>query len=141
MTDKSQWNKKRINEVSYPVANYEYSLLDSTKSMGVTRKILKRGSGKFKPSIGQYCTVHYVGTLEDGTVFDSSRKKGKPFTFRLGLGQVIKGWDEGIAQMNKGELCQLICPSDWAYTGVGVPGLIPPDATLTFEVELLKFES
>ena len=51
------------------------------------------------------------------------------------------GWDEGIAQMNKGELCQLICPSDWAYTGVGVPGLIPPDATLTFEVELLKFES
>ena len=64
--------------------------VDPTKNSlaKVQRKIIKRGTGKFKPSLGQYCTVHYVGTLEDGTEFDNSRKKGKPFSFRLGYGQV-----------------------------------------------------
>merc|ERR1711972_842202 len=115
-------------------------VMDPNKK-GVQRKILKRGSGKFKPSLGQYCTVHYVGTLEDGTEFDNSRKRGKPFVFRLGHGEVIKGWDEGVAMMNKGELCQLTVPSDWGYSGTGMPPLIPPDATLIFEIELIKFES
>ncbi|KAA6384921.1 MAG: putative FKBP-type peptidylprolyl cis-trans isomerase, partial [Streblomastix strix] len=82
--------------------------------------------------------VHYVGKLH-GTdqVFDSSRKRGKPFSFTLGAGEVIAAWDQGVAQMNKGETCLLVCPPELAYGDRGVPGAIPPKATLDFEVELL----
>jgi FKBP-type peptidyl-prolyl cis-trans isomerase len=82
--------------------------------------------------------VHYVGTLEDGTKFDSSKDRGQPFEFYLGAGQVIRGWDEGVKGMKVGGLRKLIIPSDMAYGDAGIPGVIPPKATLIFEVELLE---
>ena len=107
--------------------------------MGVTRDVKRPGSGE-KPHLGARVTVHYVGRLQNGTVFDSSRAKNKPFEFRLGMGRVIRGWDEGVIQMNKGELCILTCTHDFAYGPNGCPPVIPPAATLIFEVELLDFE-
>jgi FK506-binding protein 4/5 len=84
--------------------------------------------------------VHYVGTLLDGTKFDSSRDRGEPFTFTLGAGHVIKGWDVGVASMKEGELANLICRHDYAYGESGSPPTIPPNATLKFEVELLGWD-
>jgi peptidylprolyl isomerase len=87
---------------------------------------------------GNTVTVHYVGMLPNGTVFDASKKHGQPFTFALGAGQVIKGWDQGVAGMKVGGKRQLIIPADLAYGSQGAGGLIPPNATLIFEVELLE---
>jgi FKBP-type peptidyl-prolyl cis-trans isomerase len=97
----------------------------------------KVGVGEEAPA-GKKVVVHYVGTLEDGTKFDSSRDRGQPFSFTLGVGQVIKGWDEGVKGMKVGGLRKLIIPSDMAYGDSGIPGAIPPKATLIFEVELLQ---
>ncbi|KAL5456890.1 hypothetical protein EMCRGX_G034116 [Ephydatia muelleri] len=93
---------------------------------------------KTRPKHGQTVTVHYVGTLTNGTKFDSSRDKKRPFKFKLGMGEVIRGWDEGVAQMTLGQIAKLTISSDLAYGAAGVPGVIPPNATLIFEVELLK---
>ncbi|KAM7396647.1 hypothetical protein PAMP_019673 [Pampus punctatissimus] len=89
---------------------------------------------------GDKVFVHYVGTLLDGTLFDSSRDKGEMFSFELGKGQVIKAWDIGVATMKVGELCQLICKPEFAYGSAGSPPKIPPNATLVFEVELFEFQ-
>jgi FKBP-type peptidyl-prolyl cis-trans isomerase len=90
---------------------------------------------------GDVVTVHYVGTLQDGTLFDASRKHGdKGFTFTLGAGQVIKGWDIGVAGMKVGGKRTLTIPSQLAYGNQAVGGVIPANATLVFEVELLKVE-
>ncbi|MBP7741294.1 MAG: FKBP-type peptidyl-prolyl cis-trans isomerase [Candidatus Pacebacteria bacterium] len=86
---------------------------------------------------GTSVTVHYVGMLPDGTVFDSSKSHGQPFTFQLGAGQVIRGWDEGVAGMKVGGKRQLIIPPSMGYGSQGAGGVIPPNATLIFEVELL----
>ncbi|KAG7378792.1 hypothetical protein PHYPSEUDO_009489 [Phytophthora pseudosyringae] len=91
------------------------------------------------PKPGQTVSVHYVGTLTDGSKFDSSRDRGRPFQFQLGAGQVIRGWDEGVAQMSKGQVAKLTLPHEYAYGERGYPPVIPPKATLVFEVELLSF--
>ncbi len=88
---------------------------------------------------GKTVSVHYVGVLSDGRKFDSSRDRGVPFTFALGAGQVIKGWDEGVIGMKVGGKRVLVIPPDLAYGAAGV-GPIPPNATLIFEVELLGVE-
>ncbi len=99
---------------------------------------LKQGDGAEAKS-GQSVTVHYVGTLlSDGSKFDSSRDRGQGFTFRLGAGQVIRGWDQGVAGMKVGGLRRLTIPPDLGYGARGYPPVIPPSATLVFEVELLK---
>ena len=94
------------------------------------------GAGE-SPKSGQSVTVHYTGTLENGTKFDSSVDRGQPFVFQIGLGRVIKGWDEGVMTMKIGGKRKLIIPADLGYGARGAGGLIPPNATLIFEVELL----
>merc|ERR1719402_400982 len=89
---------------------------------------------------GQKVSVHYTGTLTNGKKFDSSRDRGKPFEFTLGKGQVIKGWDEGVAQMSIGQRAKLTCSPDYAYGDRGFPGLIPANSVLVFDVELLGFQ-
>lgn len=94
------------------------------------------GSGP-KPQPGEIVSVHYTGKLADGTKFDSSYDRGEPIKFAIGKGQVIPGWDEGIAMMNKGGKATLIIPPDLAYGARGAGNVIPPNATLTFDVELV----
>ena len=95
------------------------------------------GSGA-EPHDGQTAVVHFTGWLADGTQFDSSRDRGKPFGFALGAGRVIKGWDEGVRGMRVGGKRRLIVPPALGYGPQGIPGRIPPDATLTFDIELLR---
>ncbi len=102
---------------------------------------LEEGDGGDTPEEGDQVTVHYTGWLEDGTMFDSSLSRGEPFTFPLGAGQVIPGWDEGVATMEVGAVRQLVIPPELGYGEQGAGGTIPPNATLIFEVELLEFES
>jgi len=108
--------------------------------MGVDVKTVKPGDGASYPKKGQTVTVHYTGTLTNGTKFDSSRDRSKPFQFRLGVGEVIRGWDEGVAKMSKGERATLTCTPDYAYGDDGYPPTIPPKSILIFDVELIDFK-
>jgi FKBP-type peptidyl-prolyl cis-trans isomerase len=93
--------------------------------------------GARAPQPGQRVSVHYTGWLTDGTQFDSSRDRGEPFEFVLGRGQVIAGWDQGVARMTIGEKARLTIPPHLGYGARGAGGVIPPEATLIFEVEVL----
>ncbi|KAF6778687.1 hypothetical protein AHF37_01430 [Paragonimus kellicotti] len=108
--------------------------------MGVSVDTYQPGDKKTFPKKGQTVVVHYTGTLANGKKFDSSRDRNKPFEFKIGRGQVIKGWDEGVAQMSVGEKAYLTCTPDYAYGDKGCPGAIPPDATLKFDVELIAIK-
>jgi FKBP-type peptidyl-prolyl cis-trans isomerase FkpA len=99
-------------------------------------KVVKEGGGA-EAAQGSKVTVHYTGWLADGTKFDSSVDRGRPFEFKLGVGQVIPGWDTGVRGMKVGGKRELIIPPDMAYGSRGAGGVIPPNATLKFEVELL----
>lgn len=105
---------------------------------GLFYKITKAGEGA-QPEKGAEVTVHYKGTLVDGTVFDSSYQRKEPIKFSVGVGQVIPGWDEGILLLNKGAAARFVIPSQLAYGAQGAGGVIPPHATLVFEVELVDY--
>lgn len=109
---------------------------DKTDS-GLRYQILQKGNGA-KAAKGKNVSVHYKGQLSDGTVFDSSYKRKEPIDFQLGVGQVISGWDEGITLLNVGDKARFVIPSDLAYGERGAGGVIPPGATLIFDVELMN---
>jgi peptidylprolyl isomerase len=112
-----------------------------TTASGLQYIEVSPGTGE-APQTGDIVSVHYRGTLEDGTVFDSSYDRGQPISFALGTGQVIPGWDEGIALMKQGGKARLVIPPNLAYGSRGAGGgIIPPNATLTFEVELVEIRA
>lgn len=107
-----------------------------TTDGGVTKTIKKEGTGETIPS-GSYASVHYIGRLADGSVFDESRKRKQPFVFCLGKRNVILGWDIAVQTMKIGEVAVVKCAPDYAYGKNGI-GPIPPNSTLFFEIELLE---
>eukprot|EP00695_Tsukubamonas_globosa_P003360 TRINITY_DN590_c0_g1_i1.p1 TRINITY_DN590_c0_g1~~TRINITY_DN590_c0_g1_i1.p1 ORF type:complete len:120 (+),score=10.49 TRINITY_DN590_c0_g1_i1:98-457(+) len=107
--------------------------------MGVTINTIVAGDGRTMPKKGHTVVLHYVGRLPNGVEFDSTRKRNRPFKFRLGVGEVIRGWDEGIAGMSIGQRAELTMSPDFAYGEKGFPGLIPPNSAVIFDVELLGF--
>ena len=106
---------------------------------GLKYEVITEGDGA-SPEKGNTIVVHYTGTLEDGSKFDSSRDRNQPFQFRVGTGQVIKGWDEGLMMMKVGDRRKLIIPPELGYGARGAGGVIPPNATLIFDVELLDIK-
>ncbi|MCI9845851.1 peptidylprolyl isomerase [Flavobacterium pectinovorum] len=108
---------------------------DKTES-GLRYKMIQKGEGK-RAEAGKTVSVHYEGSLENGKVFDSSYPRKKPIEFKLGIGQVIEGWDEGIALLQVGDKARFVIPSDLGYGPAGAGGVIPPHATLIFDVELM----
>jgi len=132
-------------ELQSPGSNQQTTQLPMQETTSITMQTLPDGLqigdvvvGTGTEAVaGKEETVHYTGTFIDGTKFDSSLDRGKPFPFKLGAGMVIKGWDEGVAGMKVGGKRKLIIPSDLGYGPNGYPGAIPPNATLLFDVELL----
>ena len=113
------------------------NIMENTANNKIISEILKQGVG-LEVKNGDKVSVYYTGALTDGKKFDSSLDRGQPFSFTLGAGQVIKGWELGVLGMKVGEKRKLTIPSDLAYGDNGIAGVIPPKATLIFEVELLK---
>ncbi len=105
---------------------------------GIRYEDIVTGEGKMATGLGQTAIVHYTGWLEDGTKFDSSKAQNKTFSFPIACGMVIKGWDEGIIGMQEGGTRKLTIPSELAYGSAGAGDVIPPDATLIFEIELIE---
>ncbi len=106
---------------------------------GLHYKHINKGDGP-KPNKGQTVAVHYKGMLPDGSEFDNSYKRGNPIEFPVGMGHVIEGWDEGIMLLNKGDKARFVIPSNLGYGSAGAGGVIPPNATLVFDVELMNIK-
>lgn len=113
-------------------------IMTDTAAPGLTIEDLHTGVGAEVTGRGQFVTVHYTGWLEDGTEFDSSKRRGEPFGFPLGVGYVIPGWDRGVVGMRVGGRRRLTIAPELGYGAQGAGGIIPPNATLVFEIELLK---
>ena len=132
------WSKNyKTNKIMEPISDNNEQIKAEDNELKI--EVLNEGEGVAAKN-GDSVSVHYIGTLEDGTKFDSSIDRGVPFDFNLGAGQVIEGWDLGVLGMKVGEKRKLIIPSDLAYGEDGSPGAIPPNAVLIFEVELLEIK-
>ncbi|VDC00721.1 unnamed protein product [Peniophora sp. CBMAI 1063] len=106
--------------------------------MSVSIQTLRPGNGANFPAAGDRVKIHYTGTLQDGRKFDSSKDRNEPFITQIGVGKVIRGWDEGVVQLSLGTKAILTVPPELGYGSRGFPPLIPPNATLIFEIELLQ---
>ncbi|PHT37201.1 Peptidyl-prolyl cis-trans isomerase FKBP65 [Capsicum baccatum] len=134
------FNSKKINKVNFGSDIQELPNREIGKE-GLRKKILQKGNSWKTPFPGDEIQVHYRVKLQDGEYFDSSYDKGKPFTFKLGQGEVIKGWDEGLATMKKSEKAIFTIPPNLGYGEIGSLPLIPPNSTLIFEIELVSWNS
>ncbi|KAJ4441502.1 FK506-binding protein 2A [Periplaneta americana] len=127
------------------INSFDLTLAEDDKNTNLKKKlqigVKKRVDNcQVKSKKGDFLHMHYIGTLEDGTEFDNSYKRGEPLTFTLGSGQVIRGWDQGLMGMCEGEKRKLVVPPELGYGSSGAPPKIPGDATLIFEVELVKVD-
>uniref|UniRef100_A0A0K0DT25 peptidylprolyl isomerase n=1 Tax=Strongyloides stercoralis TaxID=6248 RepID=A0A0K0DT25_STRER len=136
MISRVQSTTKKSNVMNYIFRNLSFTFV----RMGVDIDTQKPGDGVNFPKKGQKVSCHYTLNLESGKEIDSSRSRGKPFEFTVGMGEVIKGWDEGLTKMSVGERAILKISPDMGYGARGVPGAIPGNATLIFDVELLKIK-
>ncbi|HBI16779.1 MAG TPA: peptidylprolyl isomerase [Candidatus Moranbacteria bacterium] len=127
--------EKKVEEVEPQVNNN-----DNNKNMDLKIETVQEGKGEVKTKNGDTISVHYTGKLENGTKFDSSVDRGTPFEFTIGEGMVIAGWEKGLLDMKVGEKRILTIPSDMGYGAQGAGGVIPPNATLIFEVELMEIK-
>lgn len=130
--------EKSLLEASVADLETEFPGKVRTTPTGIVYAVKSEGDGS-KPTRGTTVQAHYIGRLLDGSVFDSSRQRGKPISFKVGTGQVIAGWDEALLDMSRGERRILVIPSDLAYGDRGRPPVIPPKATLVFDVELVDY--
>ena len=139
LNSNSNKNKQEVIDQNNSEKNIENQIINkpNNKKMELEITILKKGTGEIETKNGDVIAVHYTGTLEDGTKFDSSLDRGEPFSFTMGAGQVIKGWDQGTLEMKIGEKRKLVIPSELGYGEMGI-GVIPPNATLIFEIELVS---
>ena len=134
-TTKSRTSKSRTRNRTPKVASAA-----TTTPSGLTYLITKKGTGR-QPKAGETVVLHYTGMLTDGVKFDSSRDRDKPFAFKLGAGQVIKGWDEGVSKLRIGDHAILVIPGKLGYGAKGAGDVIPPDATLIFVVEVVDVKA
>jgi FKBP-type peptidyl-prolyl cis-trans isomerase FkpA len=116
-------------------------MTEITTDSGLRYTDVQTGSGETATGKGQTAIVHYTGWLEDNTKFDSSHDRNEPFSFPIDCGYVIRGWDEGVKGMQVGGIRRLVVPSELGYGAQGAGGVIPPNATLVFEIELLEISS
>jgi len=139
-------NGQATVDMNHPLAGrelkFELELIEATVPPPGLKELVvetsEEGDKETYPKMGDVVKVHYTGSLmENGNVFDSSRERGQPFTFTIGVGQVIRGWDEGVAKMSKGERAILKIPSEMGYGQMGAGAVIPPDSDLQFDVELI----
>ncbi|XP_071074529.1 peptidyl-prolyl cis-trans isomerase FKBP5 isoform X2 [Dasypus novemcinctus] len=138
-TDEGAKNNGRTSAAAAAVAERGEDIT-SKKDRGVLKIVKRVGKSKETPMIGDKVYVHYKGKLASGKKFDSSHDRKQPFVFNLGRGQVIKAWDIGVATMQKGEVCHLLCKPEYGYGSAGSVPKIPSNATLFFEIELLDFK-
>jgi FKBP-type peptidyl-prolyl cis-trans isomerase len=137
---KKEKEKKKEEEIKKVQIVLDDSYPNAIKTESGLRYIITEVGKGDKPAKGQTVSVHYTGKMIDGTKFDSSRRRGTPFKFKIGLGKVIKGWDEGIMLLNKGSKATLIIPPELGYGERGAGGVIPPNAFLIFEVEIVDIK-
>ena len=116
-------------------------MTETTTASGLQYSDIKTGTGEVVTGRGQTVVVHYTGWLQDDTKFDSSRDRNDPFSFPVECGYVIPGWDEGVVGMQVGGIRRLVVPPELGYGAQGAGGVIPPNATLIFEIELLEISS
>ena len=133
-------NRRTLLIAILTMAFFSQSLGGMAMAAELQIEIITEGTGD-SAEMGQQVSVHYEGKLTDGTVFDASRPRGAPFSFTLGAGQVIQGWEEGVTGMKIGEVRKLIIPPELGYGLRGAGGVIPPNATLEFEVELMAIST
>ncbi|KAF9046115.1 hypothetical protein BJ165DRAFT_1131777 [Panaeolus papilionaceus] len=138
-SSKSKQQQAQPTPFEAPAAQTGHTGKDNVVQLaeGVTMETISPGDGVNFPQTGDKVSMHYVGTLLDGTKFDSSRDRSRPFETKIGVGKVIKGWDIGVPKLSLGQMAILTIAADKAYGEKGYPPIIPPNSTLRFEVELL----
>ncbi len=135
-----QGENKSVTKEQVQTSAQDQLLTDNDNNMGLDIKVTQEGTGERMTKSGDAISVHYTGKLTDGTKFDSSVDRGTPFEFTIGKGMVIQGWEQGLLDMKVDEKRTLTIPAEMGYGARGTGGVIPPNATLIFDVELVSIK-